>query len=127
MTFLGRISIAAILACSGFGVAGCANRSISATEFKKYEAGELTRAESGVLISQQAVVVVSALPFNTGPGKAKKARGEKSSRNKRAISYYVKLDRTGETVSITQSDDVYIANGASVWVQFGERTRVFPK
>lgn len=121
-----KLFVSSVILAGCFGLSGCLN-GIKATDYRRFEVGELTRAESGTLISQQSVVLSSWWPFGLGPSGTKKARGEKVTRQRRGISYYVKLDRTGETLSITQADDVYIANGASVWVQFGERTRVFPK
>ncbi len=102
-------------------------QNINTTEFKLREVGELMRAEQGQVITQHDVVISSWQPINTGYGNYYSSKTKKSGKKKRGITYLVKMDRTGETLSITQSDDVFIQNGAQVWVQFGERTRILPK
>lgn len=122
-----RILVAALLAVGSFSLSGCAN-GVKATDFKRFEVGEFARAETGTLVTQQRVILSSWLPFGLGPGGGSRASGDnKVSMQKRGVTYLVKLDRTGETIAITQADDVYIANGAAVWIQFGDRVRVFPK
>ncbi len=113
-----------IIGASMFGA--CAN-SVKATDFKRFEVGEFARAETGTLIAQQKVTLSSWIPFGLGPGGGNRASGDKVSLQKRGVTYLVKLERTGETIAITQADDVFIANGAPVWIQFGDRLRVFPK
>ncbi|MEN9855655.1 MAG: hypothetical protein RL186_280 [Pseudomonadota bacterium] len=86
-------------------LAGCASP-IEANKYRKSEVGALTRVEAAQVLSQRSVRI------------AKRHRG---------LNYVVKLEKTGETLSITQGDDVGIANGSQAWVEFGDRVRLLPK
>lgn len=85
--------------------AGCATP-IDANKYKRGDVGSLTRVEAAQVLSQRFVRI------------ANKRRG---------LTYVVKLERTGETLSITQGDDVSIANGGQAWVEFGDRIRLIPR
>lgn len=97
--------------------------STNTTSVKKYELGELTKAESAQLISKQYVKLSSWSPLV----KNKSGRVILRSGDNVGITYFVKIDRTGETLAISQKDDFQISNGNSVWVQFGDKVRVYPK
>jgi type IV secretory pathway TrbF-like protein len=84
---------------------GCASN-ISANKYKRSDVGALTRVEPAQVLSQRLVHI---------------------SKKRRGLNYVVKLDRTGETLSITQGDDVLIAKGSQAWVEFGDRIRLIPK
>lgn len=123
---LNKILVVAAAACGLLSVTGCVN-GIKATDFHRYEVGAMTRAEPAQVISQQNVELSSYWPYGLGLSKPVRARGERYSQHRRGITYLVKLERTGETISVTQADDVFIPNGGQAWVQFGERIRIFPK
>ncbi len=78
---------------------------IEANKYKRHDVGSLTRVEPAQVLSQRYVKI------------ANKRRG---------FNYVVKLERTGETLSITQGDDVSIATGGKAWVEFGDRIRLIP-
>lgn len=120
------IKYATISVFCAFFISGCSHR-INATDFRGYEVGELTRAESAQVISQQHVVLSSWLPFGLGPEGSIRSKHDRVSQQRRGITYFVKLDRTGETLAITQADDVFVPNGGQAWVQFGDRIRIIPK
>ena len=42
------------------------------------------------------------------------------------ITYVVRLDRTGELLSVTQGDDFALGVGARVFVEYADRVRVIP-
>jgi hypothetical protein len=84
---------------------GCRS-SIAANDYKRRDVGALTRVEAAQVLSQRSVRI------------DKKRRG---------ITYVVKLEKTGETLALTQPDDVSIANGGLAWVEFGNRLRVVPR
>lgn len=84
---------------------GCLS-SIAANDYKRKEVGALTRVEAAQVLTQRSVTI---------------------SKKRRGITYVVKLEKTGETLALTQPDDVSIANGAPAWVEFGRRMRVVPR
>jgi hypothetical protein len=95
-------------------LSGCAS-TLKASEYSRSELGEITRAESATVLSQRYV-------------KLKNWRGgDRRSARRNGINYIIKIDRTGETLSVTQTDDVSIATGASAWVEFGDRIRLAPR
>lgn len=116
-----------LLALSGsILIGGCAN-SVKATDFKRYDVGTLTRADEAKVISQQHVIISSWWPFGIGLNGHNRNQGDRLSLHRNGITYIVKIERTGEVLSVTQADDVHIENGANAWVQFGDRIRIFPR
>lgn len=124
MRFGKAITIVAVLIAPAM-LGGCLN-GIKATNFNRYEVGALTRAEPATVVSQQRVTLSSWWPFGLGLEGASRAKGEKISRKRNGFTYFVKLERTGEMLAITQADDIYVPNGGKAWVQFGERVRLLP-
>lgn len=120
-----KIALAAIVA-AGLMAAGCLN-GIKVSDYRRSDVGELTRVEAAVLVSQRWVTLSSWWPFGLGPGGPVRSQGDVVSQQRRGIQYVVRLERTGETLAVTQADDVMIANGAQVWVELGDRVRVFPR
>lgn len=86
-------------------VGGCKS-SIAANDYKRREVGSLARVEAAVIVSQRWVRI---------------------SRKQRGITYVVRIEKTGETLALTQPDDILLANGAQAWVEFGNRLRVVPR
>ena len=109
-----KFIVAAALLVSAPVLSGCAS-GIKASEYAPRELGEVVRAEPATVISQRYV-------------KIKNWRGsDRRSARRTGINYSIKIDRTGETLSVTQSDDVSIATGAAAWVEFGDRIRLAPR
>lgn len=119
------IVLTAMLAASLMAV-GCLN-GIKASDYRRSDVGELTRVEAGILVSQRWVTLSSWWPFGLGPGGPIRSQGDVVSQQRRGIQYVVRLERTGETLAVTQADDVMIANDAEVWGEFGDRIRVFSR
>ena len=88
---------------------------IKATEYRAYEVGEVIRAEPATVLSQRYVKIKG---WRTSDARSSRRNG---------INYVIKLDRTGETLSVTQSSDVVIPAGAPAWVEFGNRIRLAPR
>ena len=101
-----KSAIAAISVTLVMGLAAGCTTPIDANKYKRGDVGSLTRVEAAQVLSQRFVRI---------DGK------------RRGLSYVVKLDRTGETLSITQGDDVSIGNGGQAWVEFGDRIRLIPR
>ena len=95
-------------------LAGC-TKTVMSSEYSPQDIGELFRVEQATVLSQRYVKLTN--------WKSPK-RGAK---NVRVVNYVIKLDRTGETLSVTQRDDVFIATGSQAWVEFGERIRLAPR
>jgi hypothetical protein len=107
------LMLASLIVCAPFA-AGCAS-SIKASEYAPYEFGAITRAEPATILSQRYVKMKNWNGSNRG------------SARRAGVNYIIKIDRTGETLSVTQSNDVSIATGAPAWVEFGDRVRVLPR
>jgi hypothetical protein len=110
---LKNIVAASFLAIVPF-LGGCA-KTVNSSEYSPRNIGELFRAEPATVLSQRYVKLKN---WNNS---------KRGGTNTRAVNYLIKLDRTGETLSVTQRDDVFIASGAQAWVEFGERIRLAPR
>jgi hypothetical protein len=110
---LKTIMAIAILGSAPF-LGGCA-KTVMSSEYSPRDVGELFRAEPATVLSQRYVKLKN---WNNS---------KRGGTNTRAVNYIIKLDRTGETLSVTQRDDVFIASGAQAWVEFGERIRLAPR
>jgi hypothetical protein len=112
------MNLKTIMAVAILGIAsslgGCA-KTVMSSEYSRQDIGELFRAEPATVLSQRYVRLKNWKSSNRG------------AKNVRVINYVIKLDRTGETLSVTQRDDVFIATGAQAWVEFGERIRLAPR
>jgi hypothetical protein len=95
-------------------LSGCASTP-KASEYRKSEVGEIIRAEAATVLSQRFVTIANL------------RRGKSQSERRNGINYIIKVDRTGETLSITQSSDVSIATGGAAWVEFGDKIRLSPR
>jgi hypothetical protein len=105
MSFKRVIICVSLTLMLGASVAGC-RTSLAANDYKRREVGAPTRVEPATVISQRWVRIGG---------------------NQRGTAYVVKLEKTGETLALTQPDDVSIANGGTAWVEFGNRLRVVPR
>ena len=110
---LKTVVLVAIVAAVPF-LAGCASV-IKGSEYKRSEVGEVLRAELATVMSQRYVKIKG---WRGGNNRSTRRNG---------INYVVKLDRTGETLSVTQSAEVMMQTGAPVWVEFGDRIRLIPR
>ncbi len=110
---LGKFALLVTIS-SAILLSGCAS-TIKATEYRSNEVGEVVRAEPATVLSQRYVQI--------------KGLGIRQSRLQRrnGVNYIIKIDRTGETLSITQSSDVVIPAGSPAWVEFGDRIRIAPR
>lgn len=109
----GKVALLAFVSASLF-LSGCTS-TIKATEYRSSEVGEVLRAEAATVLSQRYVKIKGW------------QSGESRSARRNGINYIIKIDRTGETLSITQSSDVVIPTGAAAWVEFGDRIRLAPR
>ena len=109
-----KIVIVAALMAAASLMSGCAS-TIKASEYAPYEFGAITRAEPATVLSQRYVRIKNW------------RGGDRRSARRTGINYIIKIDRTGETLSVTQTDDVSIATGGAAWVEFGDRIRLAPR
>jgi outer membrane lipoprotein SlyB len=109
-----KLILPAVFLAAGLLTSGCAT-AIKATEYAPSEVGEVVRAEPATVLSQRYVKVKSWRNNRRGSARTN------------GINYIIKIDRTGETLSVTQSSDVSIATGAAAWVEFGDRIRLAPR
>jgi outer membrane murein-binding lipoprotein Lpp len=109
-----RIVLIAALCAAASLLSGCVSAPKS-SEYAKSEMGEIMRAEAATILSQRFVTIT-----NFRGAKSKSAR-------RNGVNYIIKIDRTGETLSITQSSDVTIATGGAAWVEFGDKIRLSPR
>jgi outer membrane lipoprotein SlyB len=112
MTFR-KVALVAFISAASF-LSACTS-TIKATEYRASEVGEVIRAEPATVLSLRYVKIKG---LSTG--------GARSSR-RNGINYIIKIDRTGETLSVTQSSDVVIPAGSPAWVEFGDRIRIAPR
>ncbi len=110
---LKTVALVAVIVAGPF-LAGCASV-IKASEYKRSEVGEVLRAEPATVMSQRYVKIKG---WRDGNNRSTRRNG---------INYVIKVDRTGETLSVTQSADVVMQAGAPVWVEFGDRIRLVPR
>ncbi len=108
-------TVVAVRLLASVGVLGGCAKTLKTSEYSTRDVGEIIRTEPATVLSQRYVTL-------KGWGSSKR-RGA----SRRGINYVIKLDRTGETLSVTQADDVYIAAGAQAWVEFGDRIRLAPR
>jgi hypothetical protein len=107
-------------------LSGCLN-GVKASEYSRADVGDISQVEAGTVLSQRTVILKSWWPFGTGPGGLNRRSGDRLSQTRRGVTYIVRVERTGETISVTQADDVTIANGSLAWIEFGGRTRLSPR
>lgn len=109
-------------------VSGCATR-VGPNEFSSGEIGMVSRVEEGIIINARYVGITGIVPFGLPPftGSAVPSPNSKKVSNRRlGITYVVRLDRTGELLSVTQGDDFALGVGARVFVEYADRVRVIP-
>jgi hypothetical protein len=107
---------------------GCATR-VGPNEFSSGEVGAIARIEEGTVLASRYVNITGIVPFGLKPftGSATPSPNSKRISNRRlGITYVVRLDRTGETMSVTQGDDFALGVGAKIYVEFSDRIRVIP-
>jgi outer membrane lipoprotein SlyB len=107
-------------------IAGCLN-GVKASDYSRSTVGSLVQVEPAVIVSQRYVTLSSWWPFGLGPGAPIRSQGDLVAQQRRGISYVVRLDKTGETLAVVQADDIRMATGGQVWVEFGARLRVAPR
>jgi hypothetical protein len=110
---LGKLALFATISGASL-LSGCAS-TIKATEYRRHEVGEVIRAEPAIVLSQR-YVQIKGLRI-----------GDSRSARRNGVNYIIKIDRTGETLSVTQSSDVVIPSGSPAWVEFGDRIRLAPR
>lgn len=115
-----------VAVCAVAGAAGCVN-GVKSSEYARGEVGVMARVEQGTVISSRYVTLTSLVPFGSGPGRVDRARGDRLGTKRRGLNLIVRVDRTGETLAVTQADDVFIGPGAGVWIEYGDRIRVSPR
>jgi hypothetical protein len=89
----------------------------------------VSRVEEGTIINARYVGITGIVPFGLRPfsGSAGASPNSKKVSNRRmGITYVVRLDRTGELLSVTQGDDFALGVGARVFVEYADRVRVIP-
>jgi outer membrane lipoprotein SlyB len=109
-------------------VAACATR-VGPNEFSSGEIGSVARVEEGTLVGARYVNITGVVPFGLKPftGSATPSPNSRKVSNRRmGITYVVRLDRTGELLSVTQGDDFALGTGARVFVEYADRVRVIP-
>jgi hypothetical protein len=126
MRFKGRALVLGAMLLATTGLGGCVT-GVKSSEYSRSDVGQVVQVEACVVLSQRPVVISSWVPFGMGPGANKRTSRDRVSRQRRGIAYVIKLERTGETLSVTQADDVTIPNGAQAWVEFGARVRLSPR
>jgi hypothetical protein len=110
-----KVVVGAFLMSAMIAISGC-QTPVGANEFRRGEIGEISRVEEGVVLSVRYVNIRGMKPlFNA-----------RRSRAGLGITYVVRLDKTGETLSVTQGSDVALGAGARIYVEFGDRIRVIP-
>jgi hypothetical protein len=122
---IGRIAALAVVAAT-VGLGGCIT-GVKTGEYSRGNVGVEARVEPAVVLSTRYVTLTSAIPFGLGPTRIERGRGERISTTRRGLNIVVRLERTGETYSVVQGDDVYVAPGAQVWLEYGDRVRVIPR
>lgn len=123
-----RRFIVGTLVASMLALGACATR-VGPNEFSSGEIGSVGRVEEGVLVSARYVNITGLVPFGLRPfsGSATPSPNSRKVSNRRmGITYVVRLDRTGELLSVTQGDDFALGAGAKVFVEYGDRVRVIP-
>jgi len=109
-------------------VSGCATR-VGPNEFSSGEIGMVSRVEEGTIINARYIGITGIVPFGLHPfsGSAVPSPNSRKISNRRmGITYVVRLDRTGELLSVTQGDDFALGVGARVFVEYADRVRVIP-
>jgi hypothetical protein len=109
-----RTFVPVALVTAALLLSGCAS-AFKATEYPAGEVGEVMRAEPATVLSQRYVKIKNW------------RNNDRRSARRNGINYIIKIDRTGETLSVTQSADVIIPNGSAAWVEFGDRIRLVPR
>ncbi len=107
---------------------GCTTR-VGPNEFSSDEIGMVSRVEEGTIVNARYIGITGIVPFGLHPfsGSAVPAPNSKKVSNRRlGITYVVRLDRTGELLSVTQGDDFALGVGARVFVEYADRVRVIP-
>jgi outer membrane lipoprotein SlyB len=151
-----RAAAAAALLAIGLTTAGCAGGLGSGT-YSRGQVGQVGRTDAGVIIEARAAmiegtrsgvgtaagaVIGGAGGSEIGGGRAENIAGgvagaviggligaavEEGVTRQSGFTYMVRLERTGEVVTITQADQQPLPPGAQVWVEYGQRTRVTPR
>ena len=125
--FMQRLMAGAFLASLTL-LGGCATR-VGPNEFSSGEIGSVARVEEGTLVGARYVNITGLVPFGIRPftGSATPSPNSRKISNRRmGITYVVRLDRTGELLSVTQGDDFELGPGARVYVEYADRVRVIP-
>jgi outer membrane lipoprotein SlyB len=111
-------SVICLLAFAVLAGAGCAS-SVRPLEVQKNETGVISRVEAATIVSITNVTIKGE---RTTRGLFQR-RGNRA----RAVTLVVRVERNGETLSVSQGDDVGMSVNQQVWLQFGDRVRVIPR
>jgi hypothetical protein len=123
-----RKSLVIISCLAIVALTGCATR-VGPNEFSSGEVGAISRIEEGTVLASRYVNITGLMPFGLRPftGSASPSPNSRKISNRRlGITYVVRLDRSGETMSVTQGDDYALGVGAKIYVEFSDRIRVIP-
>lgn len=150
-----RGSAAALLAAASL-LSACAS-GLGPNDYSRGQVGAVGRVEPGVVMSAQpiriegtksgigtatGVAIGGAAGSQLGGGSFENVLGgvagavagglagaaiEEGVTRQPGVSYYIRLERTGEVITIQQAGAQMLPPGAPVWVQYGPRARVVPR
>ncbi len=151
-----RAVAAAGLLGAAIVVTGCAS-GMGPGAYSRGQVGQVGRTDPGVVVEARPVmiegtksgvgagagaVIGAAGGSQIGQGDAAEIAGgvagavvggllgaaiEEGATRQSGFTYLVRLERTGEIVTITQADQQPLPPGAQVWVEYGPRARVTPR
>jgi outer membrane lipoprotein SlyB len=151
-----RAAAAAGLVGVALTAAGCAS-GLGAGTYERGQVGQVGRTDAGVVVEARPVliegtssgvgagagaIIGAAGGAEIGQGQAAEIAGgvagavvggllgaaiEEGVTRQSGFTYLVRLERTGEIVTITQADTQPLPPGAQVWIEYGPRTRVTPR
>lgn len=151
-----RAATAAALLAAATTVSACAG-GLGAGDYSRSQAGQISRVEPGVVLTARQVqisgtksgvgtatgaVVGGVIGSQIGGGDAERAvagvlgavgGGLAGAATEEAMSrqvgwaYTIRLEETGEIISIAQADERPIPENAPVWVEYGPRARVIQR
>lgn len=137
-------------------VSACAG-GLSGNDYSRGQVGVVSRTEAATIIEVRPVTIEGtksgvgaaagaaiggAAGSEIGGGRAENFAGgvagaviggllgaaiEEGATNQAGVAYVVRIDATGETLTITQADAQPMPPGARVWIEYGPRTRVVPR
>lgn len=108
-----------LMALGILSLSACAT-AVRPLEVSKSETGVVSRVEAATILSISSVAI-----------KGERARrgfaAQRRANARRGVTLVVRVERNGETLAITQGDDIGLSINQQVWVQFSDRVRVIPR